>query len=136
MVVMTMTTDLCCLILLGLLTVPLAHLPSLRRMRGAGTAWGLGNRDTPPPPMPAWVERADRAHRNLLDNLPFYAISILVVALLGKQDGMSATASMTLLGARLAHAALYIGGVTFLGLRSGAYFVALGACLVILSRLL
>ena len=132
---MAITTDLCCLTILGLWSVPLAHLPAVARMRAAGAVWGAGNRENAPP-VPDWVGRADRAQRNHLDNLPFYAIAILVVALCGKADSVSATAAMALLGARVAHGILYIAGVTFLGLRSLAYFVALASCLVILSRLL
>lgn len=104
-------------------------------MRVAGTTWGIGNR-TEQPQVPDWVGRADRAHKNLIDNLPLYAVAILAVAVAGRSDSTSAIAAAVLLGARVLHSALYIAGVTFLGMRSGAYFVALLATLTILSRLL
>ncbi len=132
---MALSTDLVCLVSLTLFGVALAHLPALARMRAAGVGWGLGNR-AQQPAVPDWVDRADRAHRNLLDNLPLYAVAILTVALVGRSDAVSAAAALTLVGARLLHAITYIGGITALGLRSAAYFVAFGATLTILSRLL
>jgi uncharacterized MAPEG superfamily protein len=132
---MRISADLVCLIVLALWGVILAHLPAAARIRAAGLAWGMGNR-TEAPPVPDWVHRADRAFRNHVDNLPLYAIAILTVAVAGKADGVSATAALVLAGARVVHSVSYIAGITVLGLRSNAYFVALGACLVILSRLL
>ncbi len=132
---MTITTDLLCLSLLALWSVPLAHLPAVARMRAAGTAWGLGNRDQAPE-VPDWVKRADRAQRNHLDNLPLYAIAILSVAVAGRADHLSAVAALAILLARVFHSIVYIAGITTLGLRSTAYFVALFACLVVFSRLL
>ncbi|MFT4570658.1 MAG: putative MAPEG superfamily protein [Hyphomicrobiaceae bacterium] len=37
-----------------------------------GFPGGLGNRDTLPE-LPAWAARAQRAHRNQLENLPVFA---------------------------------------------------------------
>lgn len=132
---MRIGTELVCLVFLSLWGVLLAHLPAVARMHIAGTRWGMGNR-TEDVKVPEWVGRADRAYRNHVDNLGFYAIALLVVSLSGKGDVVSATAAQVLFGARIVHSVSYIAGITVLGLRSLAYFTALGACLVVLSRLL
>src|SRR5262249_29454163 len=42
----------------------------------------LGNRENPPP-LPAWAWRADRAHRNMLENFPHFAVLVLLVYVTG-----------------------------------------------------
>lgn len=59
-----MTTDLIMLALSAALCLllPNVAIASLPDVPG-GFAWGLGNRDTPAPTLPAWAERA-RARRS------------------------------------------------------------------------
>lgn len=135
-VMIAVNTELYCLVGLATLCVPLAHLPAIARILKVGAAWGVGNRDQDLPGLPAWIGRADRAHKNLVENIAFYCAALFAVLITGRCDGVTHVAALTLVGARLCHAALYIGGVTFLGLRSGAYFVALASTLTLLSRLL
>lgn len=90
----------------------------------AGVAWGLGNRDTPPPPAAAWVGRAERAARNLMESWPLYAALVLSAALTGKLNAVTNVGAWLFGGFRLAHAALFIAGVTHW--RTLAYY---GACI-------
>lgn len=128
-----MTTDLLVLCALGLLAFVLQMLPGTARFaRPGGLAWGIGNRDDPPP-LPPWAGRAQRAHANLMENLPHYVIVVLVVHLTGHTGATTALASLVYLGARVTHAVVYAAGITYV--RTAAFYVGLGAELVIASRL-
>lgn len=120
-----MTTDLICLLLLALWSIPLNHVPAIGRISNAGAEWGMGNRDTQPEGLPAWVGRADRAQRNHHDNLAMIAVVILVAHATGHADASTATASIVILAARVAHGLFYIIGIG--PLRSLSYVVALAA---------
>ena len=128
-----MTTDLYCLLGLGLLAFVLQMLPGLPAASApGGMAWGLGNRDHPPP-LPPWAERTRRAHANLMENLPHYVIVVLVVAISGHANGTTATASLVYLGARIAHAILYAAGVTYV--RTIAFYTGVVAEIVIVTQI-
>lgn len=123
-----MTTDLTCLLLLALWSIPLNHAPAIGRIAKAGAQWGLGNREIQPE-VPAWVGRADRAQRNHHDNLAMIAVVILIAHATGQASGDTATASLVILAARIAHGLFYIAGIG--PLRSLSYVVALAAMLSI-----
>ena len=93
----------------------------------------LGNRDETPP-LPAWASRADRAHRNMLENFPHFAVLVLIVNLLGVANWQTAFGATIFFWARVAHAALYISGIW--RLRAVAFFAGLGGEVLIALRLL
>jgi len=93
----------------------------------------LGNRDNPPP-LPAWAWRADRAHRNMLENFPHFAVLVLVASTAGLSDRQTALGATLFFWARVAHAALYIAGMW--QLRWIAFFAGLGGEVLILLRLI
>ena len=130
-----MTTDLSCLLALALWSFPLNHIPALARVSAAESSvqWGLGNRDTLPPVKP-WVERADRAQRNHHDNLAMIALVIIVAQLSGQTDGVTAIASLAVLGCRIAHGITYILGIPTL--RSFFYAASIAALGTIVWRIL
>jgi uncharacterized MAPEG superfamily protein len=123
-----MTTDLTCLLLLALWSIPLNHAPAIGRIAKAGAQWGMGNRDTQPE-VPDWVGRADRAQRNHHDNLAMIAVVIVIAHATGQASSAIATASIVVLVARIAHGLFYIAGIG--PLRSLSYVVALAAMLSI-----
>ncbi len=127
-----MSTELICLMVLALWTLPLNHLPAIARVSAGGVKWAMGNRDTQPDIAP-WVGRADRAQRNHLDNLPMIAAVILTTAVAQQTDAITAWAALVLVAARLAHGLFYIAGIGIL--RSGAYFVSVLALGAIVYRL-
>lgn len=127
-----MTVDLACLLILALWSIPLNHIPAIARVVKTDIAWGMGNRETSPAVAP-WVGRADRAQRNHHDNLAMIATVILIAQVTGQTDGVTAIASIVVLGMRLLHSLTYIWGIV--GLRSVAYFGALIALLVIVGRI-
>jgi len=93
----------------------------------------LGNRENPPP-LPPWAWRADRAHRNMLENFPHFAVLVLVVNAAGLANPKTAVGATVFFWARLAHAIIYIAGIW--RLRAIAYFAGVAGELLILFRLL
>jgi uncharacterized MAPEG superfamily protein len=127
-----MNSDLISLTILALWGVVINHIPAIARVVHSNVAWGMGNRQISPD-VPAWVERADRAQRNHHDNIAAIAIVILIAQVLGKADAITGIAAIVIVTSRILHSLTYIFGIV--GLRSLAYFVALGALLVIVWRL-
>lgn len=126
-----MNSDLISLTILALWGIVLNHTPAIARVLRSNVAWGMGNRETSPD-VPVWVERADRAQRNHHDNLTAIAIIILSAQVMGKVDAITGIAAIIIVTSRILHSLTYIFGIV--GLRSLAYFVALGALLVIVWR--
>jgi len=128
-----LSTDLWALLALGLLAFVLQMLPGLpAAAEPGGMAWGVGNRDTPPP-LPPWAQRARRAHANLMENLPHYVIVVLVAQVSGHANGTTAMASLVYLGARITHAIVYTAGITYV--RTIAFYVGVAAEIAIVSQI-
>ncbi len=128
-----MTTDLTCLLILALWSLPLNHIPALARVTEGGIDWAASNReksiDGPP-----WVGRADRAQRNHHDNLAMIAAVILIAAVTGQADEVTAIAAIAVLAFRILHGIAYIGGVALV--RSLAYLGSIASLGVIVWRIL
>ena len=129
-----MTIDLWLLvataILLPTLTIPVTFGRSRTK---AGLQWGLGNRDTPYDVEP-WVARANRAHLNLLENLPTFAALILVAHAAGKAGAFTVLGAEIFFAARVAHAAVYLAGWTVI--RTAVFILSLAGELLILGDLI
>jgi hypothetical protein len=70
----------------------------------------------------AWGARAERAHRNLLENLPIFSTVVLVVHVTGHANSASALGAMIFVVGRALHAIVYLMGVRYL--RTAVFFVA------------
>jgi uncharacterized MAPEG superfamily protein len=128
-----MTTDLTMLAASAVLTWLLVMGKGIAMWVHWPAAEVLGNRDDPPP-LPAWAWRADRAHRNMLENFPHFAALVLIVQVAGLADGLTAFGATLFFWARVAHAALYVSGVW--RLRAVAFFAGGIGELIILGRIL
>ena len=127
-----MTTDLWMLVWTAVLCLclPFVYLTS-RVTTPGGLAWGIGNREQPFQ-FPAWTGRAERAHRNLLENLAAFAILVLVAHVAGKANATTALGATLFFWGRVAHAAVYIAGITYV--RTLAFVVAfLGELMIFLQ---
>ena len=113
------------------LVLPTVYLVG-RSGRPGGLAWGFGNRDTSLD-VPAWVRRAERAHANLVENLPAFAILVLVAHVAGKANATTALGATLFFWGRVAHAAVYVAGIPYA--RTAAFFVGTAGELLILSQL-
>ncbi len=129
-----MTTDLACLALLTLWGFVLVYSVSFGKLRTAGVKYGLGNREQPVPDLPEWTKRAERAVANHMENLPAFAIAVLIVHVTGRADELSAIGAMIALGSRILHGVVYIAGITVV--RTLAYYGGLAGTLLVFSRLL
>ena len=130
-----MTTDLWMLLWSAVLCLllPVTYLMG-RTMTPGGLAWGLGNRDRPLDAVPAWTARAQRAHLNLIENLAPFAILVLVAQVAGKANATTALGATLFFWGRVAHAAVYIAGITMV--RTAVFFVVAAGELLILMQIL
>lgn len=108
----------------------IAATPGLLRN---GIGWSMSNREEAPEPSP-FASRAKRASANMLENLPLFAALVLVAHVAGAADPTSALGAQVFLGARVAHAALYLVGVP--ALRTAAWAVSVGGMFMVASSLL
>ncbi len=79
-----------------------------------------GNRDGFAPE--GMAGRASRAHRNMLENLPLFAILVLVVHVAGLSNDLTALGAQIFVIARLVYAVIYIIGVPWL--RTGIWLIS------------
>ncbi len=117
-----MAMELKMLILASLLTVVLAVVGAAPLILQRGLRSGFGNRDQPEPLSP-WGERALRAHRNMLENLPPFAALVLVAQVAGVANEATAWGAVLFFWGRVAHAVTYIAGGPYL--RTAAFVVSL-----------
>jgi len=104
-----MTTDLRMLTASAVLTALLISGKGLAMWMYWPVRDVLGNRDDPPA-LPAWAWRADRAHRNMLENFPHFAALVVVVSIAGLSNAWSALGATIFFWSRVAHAVLYMSG--------------------------
>lgn len=64
-------------------------------------------------PLPAWADRAKKAHYNAIENLAPFAALVIVAHLVSVSNAATASAAVVFLVARLAHYLLYTMGVPF-----------------------
>ena len=90
-----------------------------------------GNREDVPA-MPGWAGRAQRAHRNMLENLVLFAALVLVAHVAGKTNATVVLGAQIFFWARLAYALIYVAGIPWL--RTAAWGVsAVGMILIALQ---
>jgi len=128
-----MTTDLWMLTWCAVLTlvIPNIYVSGYAPISGA-LAWGLGNRDTDFE-MPAWVERAKRAHANLTENIGPFAILVLVAHASGQANATTALWSTVFVCSRVVHFSVYTLGLPYV--RTLVFVVGLFAEIQILMEL-
>ena len=115
-----------------LLAVALTFAQMLLAVIGATLQVGLpalaGNREGLPP-VTGWAGRAQRAHRNMLENLVLFAVLVLIAVVTNKANAATLFGAQVFVWARLAYAAIYILGIPWL--RTAAWFVSmLGLALI------
>jgi uncharacterized MAPEG superfamily protein len=92
-----------------------------------------GNREKLPE-LTGWAGRAQRAHRNLLENIVLFAALVLVAQATGKLNATTALGAQLFFWARVVYAPVYWIGVPWL--RTGVWAVSLVGLLLILAQLL
>jgi len=64
-------------------------------------------------PLPAWADRAKKAHYNAIENLAPFAALVLVAHFAGASNAATAAAATAFFWARVAHYVVYVAGVPF-----------------------
>ncbi|HUO92819.1 MAG TPA: MAPEG family protein [Rhizomicrobium sp.] len=93
----------------------------------------VGNRENLPA-FEGWADRAQRAHRNMLESLGIFAALVLVAQVAGKTNAMTALGAQLFFWARLAYGPVYIIGIP--GLRTALWGISFVGLLQILIPLL
>jgi len=92
----------------------------------------IGNRENMPT-LTGWAGRAQRAHRNMLENLVLFAALVLAASASGKANGVTLLGAEIFLWARLAYAVIYLAGVPWL--RTAAWGVSVVGLIMIFLQL-
>jgi len=93
----------------------------------------LGNRENLPA-LEGWAGRAQRAQRNMLENLVVFAVLVLVAQVAGKTNAATAFGAQLFFWGRVAYAPVYVIGIPWL--RTGLWAVSFIGMLQILQQLL
>ncbi|MDQ5849920.1 MAG: MAPEG family protein [Pseudomonadota bacterium] len=117
-------------------SVALAFAQMLVAVSGATAQVGLpmlaGNRENLPPPT-GWAGRAQRAHRNMLENLLLFTALLLIAVVAGKTNPMTLLGAQLFFWARLAYAVIYVAGIPWL--RTAAWFISVTGLVLIFFQL-
>jgi uncharacterized MAPEG superfamily protein len=93
----------------------------------------IGNRENLPA-FEGWTSRAQRAYRNMLENLIIFAALVLAAQLSGKTNVATALGAQLFFWSRLAYAPIYVIGIPWL--RTGLWGVSFAGLVQILLQLL
>ncbi|MDB5860304.1 MAG: hypothetical protein JWQ76_3993 [Ramlibacter sp.] len=113
-----MTTELFYLlfttILTGLLWIPVI----VGRVKTRGPLKPSDYVVAPTSPLPTWVDRANRAHVNAVENLALFAPVVLIGHAAGVSTAVTVGAAAVYFYARVAHALVHITGFSLLSART------------------
>jgi uncharacterized MAPEG superfamily protein len=120
-----------------LFSVILTFVQMLVAATGANQAVGLntlaGNREGLPE-IKGWAGRAKRAHLNMVENMVLFAALVLIAAVAGKANAMTAMGAAIFFWGRVAYAVIYVAGIAWL--RTLAWFVSVIGMVLIALELL
>ena len=102
--------------------VVVAALARTRALSLAGLRAAVGNRDEVPEPS-AFASRAERAARNMVENLVLFGTVLLAASMARVPAGELAVPCAIFVGSRVVYAFLYWGGVAYV--RTAAWAVSL-----------
>lgn len=98
-----------------------------------GVSGGLGNRQGLPP-IDGWAGRANRAHRNMVENLVLFIALVFAAQVLGKFNAMTALGAQLFFWSRVAYAVVYLIGIPVL--RTLLYGVSVVGLIMIFLQLI
>jgi uncharacterized MAPEG superfamily protein len=117
-------------------SVVLAFVQVLIAVQGATMQVGLptlaGNREGLPD-LTGWAGRAQRAQRNMIENLVPFAALVLVAVAAGKTNAMTLLGAQIFFWARVAYTVVYIVGIPWL--RTLVLFVSVIGMILIFAQL-
>jgi len=117
--------------------VVLTLIQMLVAASGAASQYGVmplfGNREGLAP-LAGWAGRAQRAHRNMLENLVLFAALVLICAITNKTNATTLLGAQLFFWARLAYAVIYVAGIPYL--RTAAWLASIVGLVLIFLQLL
>jgi uncharacterized MAPEG superfamily protein len=119
-------------ILTGLLWIPVV----IGYVSARGPLKPEDYRSAPTAPLPDWVNRANRAHLNAVENLAPFAAVVLIAQAIGFSTALTGICAAVFFYARLAHALFHLSGVTLLMARTVAFTIGWVAFIVFAVALL
>jgi uncharacterized MAPEG superfamily protein len=84
--------------------------------------------------LPAWAQRAQRAHMNLVENLAPFAVLVLVAHAMGVSNAATVLGAQIFFWARIVHIGVMLAGIPWL--RTLAFAAAMIGNLLILGQIL
>ena len=123
-----MTTDLHLLVWATAITFLQALIAGAGAMQKVGLPVLAGNRESVPA-IQGWGGRAQRAHRNMLENLILFAALVLVAQVAGKANAATALGSELFFWARLVYVPVYVIGLPWI--RTGIWAVSVAGLVLI-----
>jgi len=127
-----MTPDLKLLLWMVALTFLQVVVAALGANGQVGLGTLAGNRDNVPE-LTGFAGRAQRAHRNTLENLPLFIALVLLAHIAGKADGSALLGAQLFFWGRVAHWLIYLAGIPWL--RTAAWAVSVVGLIVMFARL-
>lgn len=118
-----MTTELFYLLLTALLTGALWIPVVIGYATARGPLKPEDYRVAPTSPLPAWVNRANRAHMNAVESFAPFAAVVLVGKLAGISTAVTVAAAAVFFYARVAHALIHISGFSLFMARTIVFTV-------------
>ena len=110
----TMTPEIT--MLLWSVVLGLAHLTIATIMSNwdRGLAYNISSRDLPPGPVSPFTARLLRGFENFKETFVFFAVPVLVLAIMGRQNASSALGAQLYFWARLVYVPVYAAGIPVL----------------------
>ena len=131
-----MTTELRYLVLTAVLTGVLWIPVVIGYVRSRGALRPADYVIAPTSSLPAWVNRANRAHMNAVETFAPFAAVVLTAHAAGVSTAVTAGAAVVYFWARLAHAVLHVSGFSHARARTVVFTVAWGAFMTLAVELL
>lgn len=105
----------------------------LARVARHGVWAALANPPEAPLPLPAWAERAQRAHANAVENIAVFAPLVLIASCIDAADLTTVRATQVYLVSRLVHYGTYTLGIPVA--RTLAFLCGFAATAVVAGRI-
>jgi uncharacterized MAPEG superfamily protein len=120
----TMTTELFYLLFTAILTGVLWIPVVIGYVLSRGPLKPSDYKVAPTSPLPDWVNRANRAHMNAVENFATFAAVVLIAHAVGVSTSITEISAAVFFYARVAHAVIHISGFSLFMARTVAFTVA------------
>jgi uncharacterized MAPEG superfamily protein len=121
---------LCWAVVLGLVQLIIA---TTLATKDQGLAYNLSPRDLPPPSVSKLAARMLRAFANFRETFVYFAVTILLVTLMGKSNASSALGAQLYFWARVVYVPVYAAGIP--ALRTAIWTVSIIGIVMVLGQL-